>query len=203
MQRRTLLTAGLLASGSALLSACSGIERRAFHGWETVLDGSTLDGWNQVGKGNWSIDRGIVVGNVGTGKEAGFLVSPKTYRNFMLRAEIWTDEIANTGVFIRCTDPKTITSSTAYEVNIFDQRPDPSYGTGAIVNVAKAATQLKAANQWNLLEITARGGYFTVTLNGVRTVDKAHDAKLSNGLIALQSAGGYVQFRRVEIKTLS
>ncbi len=47
-----------------------------------------------------------------------------------------------------------MTGATSYEVNIFDKRPDPSYGTGAIVNVAKPSTFLKAANQWNTYEIT-------------------------------------------------
>lgn len=31
-----------------------------------------------------------------------------------------------------------ITAMNAYEVNIFDTRPDPTYRTGAIVNVSKS-----------------------------------------------------------------
>jgi Domain of Unknown Function (DUF1080) len=62
-------------------------------------------------------------------------------------------------------------------VNIFDERPDPSYGTGAIVNVPKPSTFLEAANQWNTYEITAKGPQFTITLNGVRTVDSAQDSR--------------------------
>jgi hypothetical protein len=41
-------------------------------------------------------------------------------------------------------------------VNIYDKRPDPTYGTGAIVNVAKASPMLKASGQWNILEITLK-----------------------------------------------
>jgi hypothetical protein len=37
-----------------------------------------------------------------------------------------------------------VNSTSAYEVNIFDTRRDPSFGTGAIVDVAKAATVLLA-----------------------------------------------------------
>ena len=40
-------------------------------------------------------------------------------------------------MFIRCEDPKTINAMNAYEVNIFDKRPDQAYRTGAIVDVAK------------------------------------------------------------------
>ena len=105
--------------------------------------------------------------------------------------------------FIRCSDPTKVTGATSYEVNIFDKRPDPSYGTGAIVNVAKPSTFLKAANQWNTYEITAKGPQFTITLNGVRTVDGAQDTKFPRGAIALQYGGGVVKFRKVEIAALS
>jgi hypothetical protein len=87
-------------------------------------------------------------------------------------------------------------------VNIFDQRPDPSYGTGAIVDVAKAATVLKTGGKWNTYEIVAKGPKFTVTLNGVRTVDGAEDTKHASGHIALQGFAGTIKFRKVDIKPL-
>jgi len=40
---------------------------------------------------------------------------------------------ANSGIFIRCEDPKKPGAKICYECNIFDTWPDPSYGTGAIV----------------------------------------------------------------------
>jgi len=43
-------------------------------------------------------------------------------------------------------DPQKVTADNAYEVNIFDKRPDPAYGTGAIVNVSKPSAFLKAAD---------------------------------------------------------
>ena len=72
----------------------------------------------------------------------------------------------------------------------------------------------RATGQWNVYEITAKGGTFTVVLNGKKTVDNAQDAKFATGRIALQhglgnkdAAGvandkGVVKFRKVEIKTL-
>ena len=64
---------------------------------------------------------------------------------------------------LRCSDPKTITAANAYEVNIFDQRPDPAYRTGAIVNVAKPLAMVNAGGKWNTLEITAKGTKMTVS----------------------------------------
>jgi hypothetical protein len=159
---------------------------------------SNLSNWNQIDDANWKLADGIVAADKGN----GFLVSKNSYGGFQLRAEFWVDADANSGIFIRCSDPTKVTGATSYEVNIFDKRPDPSYGTGAIVNVAKPSTFLKAANQWNTYEITAKGPQFTITLNGVRTVDGAQETKFPRGAIALQYGGGVVKFRKVEIKPL-
>jgi len=129
-------------------------------------------------------------------------VSKQKYKDFQLRAEFWVDAEANSGIFIRCTDPQKITAVNAYEVNIFDKRPDPSYGTGAIVNVAKVSPMPRAGGQWNTFDITAKGSQFDVTLNGIRTVTGAQDSKNPEGPIALQYGGGVVKFRRVMIRPL-
>ena len=39
--------------------------------------------------------------------------------------EFWASDDANSGIFIRCQNPKQITDRSCYEVNIFDQRPGP------------------------------------------------------------------------------
>jgi len=89
----------------------------------------------------------------------------------------------------------------AYEVNIFDKRPDPSYGTGAIVDVAKPLVALKAGGKWNTYEITARGSHMVVVLNGMKTVDVQHSGH-SRGAIGLQYGAGTVKFRSVQIRQL-
>jgi len=154
------------------------------------------------------LDRARVLGELGVaqadlgGKDTSFLVSKQKYKDFQLRAEFWVDAEANSGIFIRCTDPQKITAVNAYEVNIFDKRPDPSYGTGAIVNVAKVSPMPRAGGQWNTFDITAKGSQFDVTLNGIRTVAGAQDSKNPEGPIALQYGGGVVKFRRVMIRPL-
>ena len=196
MQRRHFIAAGLSSAALATLSACAS---RGRDGWVSLLDGKSLNGWNQIGNGNWRVEDGQTVGDRG---KAGFLVTSRQYTNFMIRAEFWASEDCNSGIFIRCTDPNKVTGDNAYEVNIFDKRPDPSYATGAIVNVAKPLQVVKAANQWNTYEIVAQGPVFTVTLNGIRTVDGARDTRHPTGLLALQSDGGVIKFRKLEIKEM-
>ncbi len=191
--RRLFLTAGAaaLATGFTGCAAMGG-------GWVTLLDGSSMAGWTPIGAGNWSLSEGTVQGSNGT---AGFLLSKDSYSDFEIRAEFWADDKANSGIFIRCQDRSTVTADNSYEVNIFDQRPDPSYGTAAIVNIAKVVPMPKAGGRWNTFEITAKGDQLVVVFNGQKTVDVRH-SKHRSGPIALQSAGGTVRFRKVQIRTL-
>jgi hypothetical protein len=138
----------------------------------------------------------------------GFLVSNNDYADFQLRVEFWIEAKTNSGVFIRCTNPNEVTGKTAYEVNIWDTRPEQKYGTGAIVDVAAVDPMPTAGGKWNVYEITAKGDTFTVVLNGQKTVDGAHADKFAKGRIALQHGKGVsdetgiVKFRKVEIKPL-
>ena len=192
----------LLAAAAVPGSPAAPARAQTDAGWVALFDGKSLDNWNKVGEANWRVEDGAAVADKG----AGFLVSKEPYTDFQLRAEFWADEDANSGIFIRCSDANKITAENSYEVNIFDKRPDPSYGTGAIVNLAKVDPMPKAAGQWNTYEITAKGGQFTVVLNGQKTVDGAQDAKFASGPIALQYAHvkekGVIKFRKVELKKL-
>ena len=180
------------------LGACSSMSSGP--GWVVLFDGSNLDNWNAIGNANWRIADGAVMADSGD-KRQGYLVSKSSYADFQVRAEFWVDDEANSGVFLRCGDPKSVGAKNAYEVNIFDKRPDPSYGTGAIVYVAKASTVLKAGGKWNTYEITAKGPHLTIVLNGVKTAE-IDDSQHASGPIALQYGAGVVKFRRVEIRPL-
>jgi hypothetical protein len=106
---------------------------------------------------------------------------------------------ANSGVFIRCSNPAEIGAATCYEVNIFDQRPDPQYRTGGIVEVASPKVMLETGDRWNRYEIAAHGSHLVVRLNGQTTVD-TNDDKLAAGPFALQYGAGRVMFRNVRIR---
>ena len=165
--------------------------------WTTLFDGRNLDAFNPVGTANWKIADGAVQADSGT----GFLVTKQPYGDFEIKADIWVDEKANSGIFIRCADPAKIGADSCYEVNVYDTRPDPAYATGAIVDVAKVTTPMKAGGKWNTLEVRAEGPRLMVTFNGIRTVD-VQDAKHARGPIGLQYGAGVVKFRNVQIRSL-
>ena len=170
-------------------------------GWITLFDGKSLDGWDQVGESNWHVEDGAAVADKMPGKDAGYLVSKNSYKNFVVRVEFWSSDNANSGIYFRCLDPKKITDRTCYEANIFDQRPDPSYGTGAITRYVEINPMPKAGGKWNTYEVTASGRDITVVLNG-QTTAKMRNGMFDEGPIALQHGAGAIKFRKVEIKPL-
>ena len=192
---RVLATLSLIAT----LSGCATGGGAA--NWTTLVDGANgLDNFNRVGEANWSATDGAIQASQG-GKDPAYLVTKNSYKDFMLRVQFWASDDANSGVFLRCQDPGKITDENCYEANIFDQRPDPTYGTGAIVKVAKVDPMPKAGGKWNTYEISARGTRLVLVLNGTKTVD-VDDSKLVNGPIALQWGRGTIKFRKVEIRPL-
>ena len=196
MKRPVIICAVGLFLVRAATGASPAVSAQSGGAWTTLFDGKDLNQWTPIGNANWKVLDGAVQADMGT----GFLVSKAAYGDFELRAEVWVTDDANSGIFIRAENPKEISAMNAYEVNIFDQRPDPAYRTGAIVNVAKPASIVNAGGKWNTMEITARGSHFTVKLNGVTTVADAQDAAHPRGAIALQYGAGTVKFRSVQIR---
>jgi 3-keto-disaccharide hydrolase len=195
MKRVAVAVAGLIvftAASSLTLTA------QAQRGFTTLFDGKNIDAFNKVGDANWTIADGVLQADKGMG---GYLVTKQPYTDFEIRAEFWVDTPANSGIFIRCDNPQMPGAEACYEVNIYDTRPDPSYGTGAIVNVAKVATPIKAGGKWNTYEIRAQGSHLTVTLNGMKTAD-VEDTKHARGPFALQYGAGVVKFRSVQVRPL-
>ena len=165
---------------------------------EDAVDMSgSFDGWRQIGTANWQIVDGEFVADSGN----GHLVTAENYEDFHLVADFWVNEGANSGIFFRVSNPDAIADSSAYEANIFDNRPDQSGRSGGIVNFAAPLEVINTPDKWNTYEITAEGDHIVVLLNGVKTVD-FHDATYKAGPISLQYGAGVVKFRNVRIQGL-
>jgi hypothetical protein len=189
----------LIAAITAISVSATQPAMSAAPGWQTLIRGATgLDNFKRVGAANWVATGGAIQASYG---DQAYLVSKESYGDFVIRVEFWVSDDANSGIFLRCADPVKLASDTCYEVNIYDKRPDPTYGTGSIVNVGKVSPMPKAGGKWNTFEITAKGSHLTVVLNGQTTVD-ADDTKHTSGPIGLQWGAGLVKFRSVQIRRL-
>ena len=203
MTRWTTLTIALLFSAIGTYQYAGTASGQAGGGWITLFDGKNLDHWQGDGTATFKIEDGSIIA---TDKKdpkavAAYLVSKQSFKDFEIRAEFWVSDDANSGVFIRCGDPKKIGAKECYECNIFDKRPDPTYGTGAIVYVAEVDPMPKAGGKWSTMEITAKGRDLSITFDGKPTA-KARVGLHDKGHIALQFGVGTVKFRKVEIKPL-
>src|SRR3569833_2651743 len=165
-------------------------------GWVTLLDSTNKGEWSEVGLAFWVLLVGVLTADKLDGKDLSYLVSKTSYKDFQIKAEFWVDDAANSGIFIRCDKSDAIDSNICYEVNVFDKRPDPKYGTGAIVDVAKVDPMPKAGGKWNTYEITAKGPHLTVVLNGEKTADN-DDSKQATDPNTQQKDTREEKFRKV------
>lgn len=201
MRRASTFAFGLIALAFAAIPAAPPSMGQSGPGWTMLIDGKSMGDWDRVGESNWRLEDGAVVADKRTSKDTAHLVTKASYKDFEIYAEFWASDDANSGIFLRCSDRKNIGAKTCYEVNIFDQRKDPTYGTGAIVDFAEVNPMPKAGGKWNTFEITAKGRQITVVLNGQKTVE------LRNGLFAegpftLQHGEGVIKFRKVAVRPL-
>ena len=204
MKRFTRIVLTLLLGTFALFGCAS----MSGPDWTTLIEGTQgLDNFTRTGDANWRAADGTIMADDGKG---GFLISKNSYKDFQMRAEFWADHTTNSGIFIRISDPDPtkVAAKNSYEVNIFDQRPEPSYGTGAIVDFAQVSPMPKAGGRWNTFEITAKGTLLQVSFNGVRTVNIQNGA-FAQGPFALQYAtgakgirGGAIKWRKLQVRAL-
>lgn len=193
----------MAALAAVLLSACA---TTGDGGWTTLIDGDKgLENFTRDGDANWRAEGGVIVADKGKG---GFLVSRQSFGDYRMRVEFHPDANANSGIYMRCSVSQGLTDKLCHEANIFDQRPDQTFGTGGIVHMGKVLQAVKTGGQWNTFEITAQGRSITVVLNGVKTAE-IDNAQFLSGPVALQFGnlpnnvpGGAIRFRKVQVRAL-
>jgi hypothetical protein len=202
LNRSFAFAVGLVAIGAAAVTFAPQSAGQSGPGWVSLFDGKAIgEEWDRVGETNWRVEDGAIVADKRTSKDPAYLVSKTKYKDLAVYVEFWSSDDANSGIFLRCQDPTTITDRNCYEANIFDQRPDPTYGTGAIVRFAEVNPMPKAGGKWNTYEITAKGRDIILVLNGKET-SRLRSELLMDGHLALQHGSGVMKFRKVAIKPL-
>lgn len=173
----------------------------------------------------WSVQDGVLVCK---GDPLGYLYTNTDYTSFKLIVEWrWAPGAAarlgktpNSGVLMRVNgDPKPKGVPRAYEAQLQAGNAGDVYGfwgmllegdtarrreakghelLGDMVGFKKLEAAEKPEGEWNTYEITFDGPSLAVFING-KKVNEANGATVMPGRIALQSEGGEIQFRRVEI----
>jgi hypothetical protein len=171
----------------------------------------------------WSIRDGVLVCR---GEPLGYLYTTAEYTSFRLVVEWrWAEGAAarlgktpNSGILLRVNGEARAIPRT-FEAQLQQGNAGDLYGfwgmtlegdparrrekqgdpmLGDMVGFAKSAAAEKPEGQWNLYEITVEGPHVVVRVNG-RTVNEATGATVVPGHIGLQSEGGEIQFRKVDL----
>jgi Domain of Unknown Function (DUF1080) len=145
----------------------------------SIFNGKDLAGWTVRGNvAAFAVEHGVLVANGGA---KGWLISSKHYGNFEMTLRYRVLESTGGAVAVRVADKGKI--------------PD----VGTVINL-KGQVAAKPASEWNELRVSVRGPTLTVEVNG-ESLPSASTAR-PNGLLALESDRGRVEFRDLYIKEL-
>jgi hypothetical protein len=176
--------------------------------FETILDGTSLDGWQMCGQGIFALGDKMIISSGGMGL---LWYTKKKFLDFILKVNWKTSSREdNSGIFVRFADPDDdpwIAVNTGYEIQIYDAEPsdgNATHRTGAIYNFAPSSTfASKEPGQWNTFKIHVIGQNYSVILNNKRVTEFTGDRQLE-GYIGLQNhdVKSRVCFGKIAIKEL-
>ncbi len=191
----------------------------------SLFNGKDLDGWvaegateyqDKAGKGQpvWTVQDGLVHC---AGHGYGFLRYKQKYADFVLHVEYRMAPKCNSGIGIRAApyDPKRDEASRpsyySYEIQLLDDagtKPTKK-GSGSLYRyVAPKANPVKAAPQWNTIEIECAGPRIKVTINEQVVIDFDQTTlsetknKPLKGYVCLQDHHGVIDFRNIWIREI-
>ena len=176
------------------------------HAWKPIWDGKSLNGWHEIGKGDWKVENGAIHGvHAATEKEFGHLVTDKVYSDFTVRVKYLTIK-GNSGLYFRIEE-KGASGVSGFQAEI-DPRQDAGglYETNGRSWVSKpSAEEVKKwfrPGEWNMMTVSAHGSRIAVDVNGFRTAELRDDPGRLEGRLALQLHGGQdgdVSFKDLEV----
>ncbi len=177
-----------------------------------LYDGKSLDGWRVIGgESTFEADGDSIKGIHGPGDNT-FLRTEKTFGDFNLRMQMRWDELGNSGVLFRAQQREGDGRAYGYQYEL--DHSDRAWSAGIYDEARRgwlydlagkqAVSEAVKLDDWNDLEISARGGKLQTWINGIAaaTIIDAFDAE---GFIALQvHAGdvGIMRWRHIRIKEL-
>ena len=181
-------------------------------GYHYLYDGETLAGWHSVGgESTFDAEGEDIVGYHGPGANT-FLRTDKSYGDFSLKMQMRWDESGNSGVMFRANQRGTDGRVYGYQFELDDS--DRSW-SGGIYDEARRGWLADLADKpevravirrddWNDIEIEARGARIKTWINGVLAADIV-DGLDAEGFIALQvheGDKGVMRWRRIRLKEL-
>jgi hypothetical protein len=187
--------------------------------WTDLFNGKDLSGWKQLnGKAKYSVEDGEIVGTTVANTPNSFLVTEKTYGDFILELDLLVDSDMNSGIQIRSESTPDYKDG---RVHGYQCEVDPSARawSGGIYDEARRGwlypldmnPQGMTAfrnGRWNHYRIEAIGNSIRTWINGIPCADLVDDMT-PKGFIALQvhgihdpsQAGEEIRWKNIRIQT--
>lgn len=188
-------------------------------GWTDILPAADLKGWyrvpvppppkGQLGKEQWKVDAEaktlVCEGDGGH----DMLLTEKEYGDHIFHFEFRYTKVEgkkgyNSGAYVRNDKDGTIWHQAQFgdakDGFLFGETPTD--GKKKFFRATATANRVKAAGEWNTLEITAKGKTITLWVNGAvtATFDNCGQAK---GHLGLEGEGYRIEFRNLKVKELA
>lgn len=186
-----------------------------------IFDGKTFNGWKILGgKAKYTIEDGVIVGEMVKGVPNSFLSTEKEYEDFILELEFRIEGTeTNSGIQFRSNyDPQGNNGQGLVFGKQMDIDPSERAWTGGVYDEGRrnwlypldlqgSAQKAFKANQFNKVRIEAIGDEVRIWLNDIPTATVI-DTLDRKGIIALQVhsvpdrlVGQKVYFKNIRIKT--
>jgi hypothetical protein len=162
-----------------------------------LFDGKTLAGWKQLnGEAEYKVVDGAIVGVARPGTPNSFLVTEKTYSDFILEFDVRQDVgPTNSGVQFRSLSTPQFQNGRVHGYQT-DIDPSPRQWSGSLYDEAQRgwlytgelnppAKALYKYGEWNRYRIEAIGPRLRVWINGGAAADVI-DGAIAEGFIGLQ-----------------
>lgn len=154
-----------------------------------LFNGETFEGWNKVGGGHWEIEDGVIHGTSPGAGKYGYLVSERTYRDFVVRLKFKILD-GNSGFFFRVHPDGTHMNGFQAEIGADHQYIGGLYESGGRGWVVKPDPEtVKKAykpGKWNRMTVRAVGDRIVVRVNGVITAKLEGNVGNREGHLAFQ-----------------
>jgi len=210
MKRKTRIQFVILAVSGVLAGPVQAAE------WQTLISGDDLSAWQQVGgDARYEVHGDEIVGSTVADTPNSFLVTRKSYSDFILEYETRLDAPTNSGMQIRSNvGDKGIVQGYQIEVDPTDRR-----FSGGIYDEKRRKWMYPLTRNekgrdafnngdWNHFRVEAIGNSLRVWVNGIQTADMVDDLT-AKGFFGLQvhsigdpeHAGIKVRWRNIRILT--
>lgn len=185
-----------------------------------LFNGRDFAGWTFCMRSNatpamtWSVTNGVIHC---TGQPYGYVRTEKSFRDYQLTV-IWrfvkiAPHADNSGVFVHIQLPDKVFPECVECQGQFQHQGDfilsggtsvdghPNNGKKSVFIPQIGPPNENLAGEWNTNRVFCRGNTVELFVNG-RTMNKITGCNLSSGFIGIQSEGGEIEVRKVQLEPL-